>query len=273
MKEELTSQQTVSYFGAQSTWGITKHMGGLSGTDFLVEKCQIDKNSQVLVIGSGSGVPSCHIAQKSGCTLTGIDIEERMIKWASDRAKKCGLIERVAFKTADVQALPFSDQSFDAVISESVLAFVPDKDLATREILRVLKPCGRLGINECVWHQPPPQYLLDFTRHSMGNVEFLSTSGWVELCEENGFKISFTESRYIKMWQQWRDEVQQLREGNEIKENWAAWKQFWGLLVKDKNFRAYAKQITPSFRVIGSLFRYLGYILIIGQKPEQGIYG
>ncbi len=268
MKEELTSQETASYFGAQSTWGVTKHMGGLSTTDLLVEKCRIGENSQVLVIGSGSGIPSCHIAQKSGCTLIGIDLEERMIKWASDRAKKCELIEHVVFRTADVQALPFSDQSFDAVISESVLAFVPDKVLATREILRVLRPCGRLGVNECIWHQPPPQYLLDFTRNSMGSVEFLSISGWVELFEKNGFEISFTESRYIKMWQQWCDEMQQLREGSEFKENWAAWMQFWGLLVKDRKFRAYAKQIAPSFKVIRSLFRYLGYGLIIGQKPE-----
>jgi ubiquinone/menaquinone biosynthesis C-methylase UbiE len=268
MKEELTSQETASYFGAQSTWGITKHMGGLSATDLLVEKCQIGEGNRILVIGSGSGIPSCHIAQKSGCILTGIDIEERMVKWASDRAKNSRLADRVVFRTADVQDLPFYDETFDAVISESVLAFVPDKELAAHELFRVVKPGGRIGINECIWHDSPPQYLLNFIKNSMGGVEFLSSSGWVELFEENGFEISFTESRNIKMWQQWRDEMQQLREGSEFKENWAAWKQFFGLLFKDKKFRAYAKEITPSFRVIKSLFRYLGYILIIGQKPE-----
>lgn len=268
MEELSTSANTASYFGAQSTWGITKHMGGLRATDLLVEKCLIGKDTHVLVIGSGSGIASCYIAQKSGCKLTGIDIESGMVEWASNRALKRGLADRVLFRTADVQSLPFQDQSFDTVISESVLAFVPDKELASREMMRVLKPGGRIGTNECIWHQPPPQDLLAFVQNSMGGVDFLSSSGWIKLFEESGFRILFSESRHINALQQWRDEMQQLRESKGTGEMWAAWKQFGRLLFKDKNFRKYARQVTPSFRVIKSLFQYLGYILISGQKPE-----
>lgn len=64
-------------------------------------------------------------------------------------------MDRAEFRVADAQKLPFEDAHFDAVITESVLSFVPEKPLALREFMRVTKPGGYIGLNESCWVKTP----------------------------------------------------------------------------------------------------------------------
>ena len=56
---------------------------------------------------------------------------------------------------ADAQCLPFADRTFDAVICESVTAFVPGKLRAVAEYARVMRPGGYVGLAEGTWLTPP----------------------------------------------------------------------------------------------------------------------
>lgn len=49
-------QTEYSYFGIQSSWGVTKHFGGLRATDELAGLCQIGQGKSVLVVGCGIGL-------------------------------------------------------------------------------------------------------------------------------------------------------------------------------------------------------------------------
>jgi ubiquinone/menaquinone biosynthesis C-methylase UbiE len=57
---------------------------------------------------------------------------------------------------ADAQGLSFEDALFDAVITESVLAFPADKQKAVDEYTRVTEPGGHVGLNESTWPEVPP---------------------------------------------------------------------------------------------------------------------
>ena len=57
---------------------------------------------------------------------------------------------------ADAQDLPFEDDLFDAVTTESVTAFPADKQKAVGEYTRVTKPGGYVGLNESTWPKVPP---------------------------------------------------------------------------------------------------------------------
>jgi len=145
------SQSESYYFALQSSWSLTKHMGGLKATKELIELCHVDKNSYVLEVDCGVGATPCYIAKKYGCRVVGVDILKRMIERSKERAKRGRVEDRVEFSVADVQNLPFKDDLFDAVIGESVIAFPEDKQRAVNECVRVTKPGGYVGFNESTW--------------------------------------------------------------------------------------------------------------------------
>lgn len=66
-----------------------------------------------------------------------------------DKAKKNlreTFVKNVAFQRASAENLPFSNESFDVVISNGVFNLIPDKTKALTEMFRVLKPDGRIMI-------------------------------------------------------------------------------------------------------------------------------
>jgi SAM-dependent methyltransferase len=78
--------------------------------------------------------------------IVATDLNEAMVTYARSRVPPAARLE---WRTADAAALPFPDASFDAVVNQFGLMFVPDKALAFREARRVLKGGGSLVFN--VW--------------------------------------------------------------------------------------------------------------------------
>lgn len=125
------------------------HLGGQDATHALLEMCQLDATSRVLDVGCGPGNTACFIAENYGSRVHGIDISEVMIAKAEERARRQGLMDKVEFRVADAFHLPFEDGLFDVAIVESVLTLLPgDKKQALTEMVRVVRPGGRIGANE-----------------------------------------------------------------------------------------------------------------------------
>ena len=119
----LNSKQTFFEFAAEV--GLIKHIGEQEATEALLKLCHISKDTYVLDVGCGVRVSPVFIAKKYGCRMIGVDISEGMVERSKERAKRERLKNRVEFRVADAQNLPFDDNTFDAVITESVTAF-PD---------------------------------------------------------------------------------------------------------------------------------------------------
>ncbi len=98
------------------------------------------KPVDVLDFGCGSGDIALHLAG-AGHRLTGYDLSAAMIEQArrTDRAQQVRWVAR----GADA-ALPFADASFDAVVTSSVLEYVPALDVTLKDLARVLRPGGWL---------------------------------------------------------------------------------------------------------------------------------
>ena len=129
-----------SFFDFAAEVGLTKHLGGLEATEKILELCHVGEGSYILDVGCGAGQSSCYIAKKHGCRVVGVDINEMMIERSKERAEREGVKDMVEFRVADAQDLPFADDVFDAVITESVTAFPEDKQMAVNEYARVTKP-------------------------------------------------------------------------------------------------------------------------------------
>jgi ubiquinone/menaquinone biosynthesis C-methylase UbiE len=256
-----------SYFGLQSGWGVTKHFGGIRVTQQLAELCHIQSTSYVLEVGCGVGFTSSFLAQKYGCRIMGIDLSAQMVEWAQKRAARKDLQALCEFRVADAQQLPFEDGTFDAMLCESVTAFVPDKAKALGEYCRVVKPGGYVALNEGTWVKGnPPADFLQFVQRTMDNVHFLDAQGWRDLLVDAGLQDISAQSYPLTMIQQRRDETQGL-DFEDWRHRFSSFGQFISQYLRDSDFRSYAKTLIPSRRVISDLFNYLGYGLYIGKVP------
>ena len=144
------------YLDIQGALGITKHNGGLRATLHLLQGCRVAEAREVLYVGSGIGVGPCVIARRSAARVVALDISEKMLEWSRLRAQEEGFADRIETRQGDVLELPFEAHRFDAVLVESVLAFVQDKARAIQECVRVTRHGGYAGMNESIWLERPP---------------------------------------------------------------------------------------------------------------------
>jgi ubiquinone/menaquinone biosynthesis C-methylase UbiE len=103
-------------------------------------------DKQILISGIGSGLDIPYLA--ANARYVGTDITPAMLDRAKKRAQEQALVRplNISFQLADSQALPFADNTFDAVVMHLILAVVPRPELALKEACRVLKPGGRIYI-------------------------------------------------------------------------------------------------------------------------------
>jgi ubiquinone/menaquinone biosynthesis C-methylase UbiE len=104
--------------------------------------------SRVLDAGTGPGrVPLAIAAAAPGLHVEGIDLSEEMIEHARRVAADAGAVpDRVSFTVGDVAGLHFPDDTFDLVVSTLSQHHWADREGGVRELLRVLKPGGRIWI-------------------------------------------------------------------------------------------------------------------------------
>ncbi len=94
-------------------------------------------------MAAGNGNASLAAARR-GCKLTSTDYVGPLLERGAERARAERL--EVVLQVADVEALPFEAASFDAVLSTFGVMFAPDHYQAAREMARVCRPSGRIGL-------------------------------------------------------------------------------------------------------------------------------
>jgi SAM-dependent methyltransferase len=262
-----------AYFELQATWGITKHLGGTAATDALAALCHIDGRAYVLDVGCGTGVTPRYLAQTIGCRVVGVDSSARMIGWAQRQARRAGTGDRVTLGVADAQRLPFADGTFDAVICESVTAFVPDKPGAVAEYARVTRPGGYVGLAEGTWLTPPPPEMAAYLARAMDGADFQRPDTWQSFLAGAGLIDVVAQCYPISARRQWRSEMGRLGRDAAV-DYLRAWKTFAGLLITSAAFRRYVRDLWPSSSSLFRMFDYFGYGVFVGRKatPDSNPY-
>jgi ubiquinone/menaquinone biosynthesis C-methylase UbiE len=121
----------------------------------------------VLETAAGTGVLTREIASRlpAHARLVATDLNQPMLDLAAAQQGGAG---RVAWRQADALALPFEDQSFDAVTCQFGVMFFPDKIQGYRQARRVLKPGGRFLFN--VWDQISENDFADVVTQSLATL-------------------------------------------------------------------------------------------------------
>ena len=132
-------QQAAWGTGDYAVIGTTLQIVGES----LAEACDLKTDERVLDVAAGNGNATLAAARR-GCIVTSTDYVSSLLERGVERARAERL--DVAFQVADVEALPFADASFDAVVSTFGVMFAPDHVRSAAEMARVVRPGGRIGL-------------------------------------------------------------------------------------------------------------------------------
>jgi ubiquinone/menaquinone biosynthesis C-methylase UbiE len=190
--EEIRNQQKQSwnkFSGGWKKWDdlvmdFFKPMG-----DEIIRLLNPKNNDFILDIASGTGEPGLTIAEKlpdGKVVIT--DLAEDMLKIAQENTVLKGLknVETVA---CDVCELPFQDNTFDAISCRFGFMFFPDMQLAANEMVRVLKPGGKIAT--AVWNIPEKNFWITATMGTINkNLELQpppAGSPGIFRCAEDGF--------------------------------------------------------------------------------------
>lgn len=114
----------------------------------LVESLDLRSTERVLDVATGSGNAALAAARR-GAEVTGVDYVPALLDRARRRADAEAL--EVTFLDGDAEALPFEDGAFDVTASVFGAMFAPDQEQTARELVRVTRPGGRIGL---VAHTP-----------------------------------------------------------------------------------------------------------------------
>lgn len=132
-------QQATWASGDYSIIGTTLQIVG----ETLAEAADVRAGEAVLDVAAGNGNASLAAARRYA-NVTSTDYVQSLLDKGRTRAQAEGL--PLQFQLADVEALPFADASFNVVLSTFGVMFTPDHESAAAEMLRVLRPGGRIAL-------------------------------------------------------------------------------------------------------------------------------
>jgi ubiquinone/menaquinone biosynthesis C-methylase UbiE len=165
------------------------HGGQRPATVRLAGLLGLRGGERVLDIGSGIGGPSRFLASRFGCHVTGIDLTAEFCRVAEMLTRLTGLTGQVTYRQGNALDLPFEDMSFDVVWSQNASMNIADRDRLYAGMHRVLKPGGRLALQEvAAGTGGEPHYPVPWAREP--DISFLlSAEATRAKLEAGGFRV------------------------------------------------------------------------------------
>jgi len=133
-------QQAMWGSGDYAVIGVTLQIVG----ELLAEAADVRATHRVLDVAAGNGNATLAAARRFA-TVTSTDYVPALLERGRQRVEAEGF-SSVVFRVADAEALPYPDAHFDIVLSTFGVMFTPDHERAAKELMRVCKPGGRIGL-------------------------------------------------------------------------------------------------------------------------------
>jgi SAM-dependent methyltransferase len=139
LKSVKARQQAAWASGDYAVVGTTLVLVG----EQLCEAVDLRAGQRVLDVATGHGITALAAARR-GADVIGVDYVPELLERGRQRAAADRL--PVTFQEGDAEQLPFPDGAFDVVLSTFGVMFTPDQERAARELLRVCRPGGKIGL-------------------------------------------------------------------------------------------------------------------------------
>jgi ubiquinone/menaquinone biosynthesis C-methylase UbiE len=159
-------------------------------SDEISTLLEIERDSDVLEVGCGSGLYAMHVARSVGCRIAGVDLNPHAVAAATRLAVAAGLEGAVQFQQCDVsKPLDFGAERFDAAFANDVLCHVAARSNLLNELFRVLRPKARLLFSDALVIGGMISHAEIATRSSIGPYFFSPPGENERLLEAAGFTV------------------------------------------------------------------------------------
>ncbi|MCL6638060.1 MAG: methyltransferase domain-containing protein [Firmicutes bacterium] len=173
------------YLDAIAAIGLgSSHPGGFAHTLAVLNNLSISPEDIVIEVGCGTGRTACHIAKTTGAHVFALDYSPAMLAKAADRARQEGV--EVHFVQGDARDMPFLNDVADLVLIESVLLFLPPKEVL-KECRRVLKKNGIIVVVELFAQKSLPESARRQLQQLCGVYHVPGYREWEEVLASAGF--------------------------------------------------------------------------------------
>lgn len=238
------------------------HYLGVEANDHVVELLGLDESVHVLDIGSGIGGPARYISAKSGCRITGVELQEDICVAGRDlTARVPGLADRVSFQVGDiislVQEKKIAVESFDHFISLLVFLHIPNRGALLGACFDTLRPGGTFCIED--FAAKPGTEFTESEKSDLLNVVSAPNVSTVDQYCADLEKAGFVDIEAIDLSDIWK--------------KWTKARHDLYVESREETVRTQGEAIFNSrvkfYKVIEDLFNgHLGGVRISGRKPS-----
>lgn len=192
----LSYADFVAFIGQQNT-----PPGGEETIETWIREGEIGPSSRILDLACTTGFSSRMICRRTGCRGSGLDLSELAIRQATKFANQFGLSEWVDYEVGDAASMRHMDASFTHIVGGSNFSFIQERNVALREVARVLIDRGRLLTSNYYYITEPPDQLLDSVE---AVIDFRPSKKWTRYFWEtffsSAFELEYTESYQLPVW-------------------------------------------------------------------------
>jgi demethylmenaquinone methyltransferase/2-methoxy-6-polyprenyl-1,4-benzoquinol methylase len=163
----------------------------------LVRAVDPRRDQRVLDVATGTGLVAAELVRSTGCEVVALDQSDEMLASARSRlARHPEFARRITLVQGEAERLPFRDGEFDALTFTYLLRYVDDPPATMRELVRVVKPGGKVGMVEfgVPSRRPLRAAWRLYTRQAMPALGSLVSPAWVEVGRFLGPSIEFFHS-------------------------------------------------------------------------------
>lgn len=128
----------------------------------------MEPRQEILVAACGPGVTLEYFVREFGVQGSGVDEDEALVARLESRAREEGLGASLQAQQASMAALPYRDGVFDVAVAETGLTAHADPVEAIREVVRVVRPGGRVVLIQLVWRAPVDPMRRDILARHLG---------------------------------------------------------------------------------------------------------
>ena len=184
------------YFASLHRQGPGSDTATLRALSFLPVQAA---GTQIIDIGCGTGASTMVLAHATNAHITAVDLFEDFLTILNNKATAAGIGHRVTAQKADMNELPFADESFDVVWSEGAIYNVGfQRGISLWR--RLIKPDGYLVVSEATWSTVTrPQEIQLFWEEAYPEIDLVSAK--VKHLEEAGYQVIATFQLPYSAWE------------------------------------------------------------------------